>query len=202
MAITRTTLGAAITSNDTREIKLASTSGLSAGQFLVVGEEVMQVNGVPVAGTAKVQRGVAGTAAQNHSSGEAADFGDAGDFGAFGARQVDGSGRGGGQANRGAKIYTAAGAISIQDGLHVLDTAGTAFTLAAPTAEDVGKRLTIVGNQAVAYVITATSLLRGDSPTDDTTATFGATNLGNLLELVVLPDLVYGIVQARAVTLT
>jgi hypothetical protein len=200
MAITRTTLGAAIDANE-RFIPLASTTGMLAGDQIIVGEEIMQVNRIPAAGTAKVQRGMAGTASQAHSTGEAADFGQQADFGVFGQRQVDGTGRGAGLQNRGAKTYTAAGAISIQPGLHVLEGAGTAMTLAAPTAEDVGKEMIIWANAATAFVITATTLLRGDSAgTDDTTATFGGA-IGDWIRLVVLPDLVYGIVDDLNVTM-
>lgn len=161
----------------------------------------MQVNRIPVAGTAKVQRGMAGTASQAHSSAEAADFGQPGDFGVFGQREVDGTARGAGLQNRGAKTYEAAGAISIQPGLHVLDGAGTAFTLADPTAEDVGKRMTLQANDTLtAFVVTATAL-RGESPTDDTTITWGTTNVGGFCELIVLPDLVYGVLGNRGVTI-
>ena len=199
MAITRTTLSAAVDTNE-RFIPLASTTGMLAGDQLIVGEEIMQVNRIPVAGTAKVQRGMAGTSSQAHTTGEAADFGQQGDFGVFGQRQVDGTGRGAGLQNRGAKTYTGAGAISIQAGLHVLEGAGTAMTLAAPTAEDVGKEMIIWANVATAFVITATTLFRGDSAgTDDTTATFGGA-IGDWVRLVVLPDLVYGIVDDLNVT--
>lgn len=201
MAITRTTLSAAVDSNE-RFIPLTSTTGMLAGDQLVVGEEVMQVNRIPVAGTAKVQRGMAGTASQAHSSGEAADFGQQDDFGTFGERQVDGEGRGAGLQNRGAKTYTAAGAISIQAGLHVLEGAGTAMTLAAPTAADVGKELLIIANAATAFVLTATDLLRGDSgATDDDIGTFGGA-IGDHVNLVVLPDLVYGIKASKNITFT
>jgi len=201
MAITRTTLGAAVDANE-RFIPLASTTGMLAGDQLVVGEEIMQVNRIPVAGTAKVQRGMAGTASSAHSSGEAADFGQQDDFGVFGERQVDSRGRGAGLQNRGAKTYTGAGAISIQNGLHVIEGAGTAFTLAAPTAEDVGKEMIIWVNAATAVVITATGLFRGDSgATDDDVCTFSAA-IGNWVRLVVLPDLVYGIVDDLNATFT
>ena len=201
MAITRTTLSAAVDTNE-RFIPLASTAGMLAGDQLIVGEEIMQVNRIPVAGTAKVQRGMAGTASQAHSSGEAADFGQQDDFGVFGERQVDGSGRGAGLQNRGAKTYTGAGAISIQDGLHNLEGAGTAFTLAAPTVEDVGKKLLIWANAATAFVVTATGLIRGDSgATDDDLTTF-AGNIGDHIELIVLPDLVYGVLLSKGQTIT
>jgi len=201
MAITRTTLSAAIDANE-RFIPLASTVGMLAGDQLIVGEEIMQVNRIPVAGTAKVQRGMAGTASQAHSTAEAADFGQQSDFGVFGQREVDGVGRGAGLQNRGAKTYEAAGAISIQPGLHVLDGAGTAFTLAAPTAADIGKELILHANDTLtAFVVTA-SALRGESPTDDNTITWGTTNTGGYCRLVVLPDLVYGVLDNTGVTIS
>ena len=200
MAITRTTLSAAITKDDL-QIGLASTTGMLAKDLLVIGEEVIQVNSIPVAGQVLVQRGMAGTSSQAHSSAEAADFGQTSDFGAFGAREVDGSKRGAGLQNRGAKLYEAAGAISIQAGLHVLDGSGTAFTLADPTEEDVGKELLIHANDTLtAFVVTATAL-RGESPTDDTTITWGTTNVGGHCRLVVLPDLVYGVLDNTGVTI-
>lgn len=73
MAITATTLSAAITSSQT-QFALASTSAIvlpvsttGAGSFLLVDREMMQVTGVPVSGTVQVVRGVNGTIASAHT---------------------------------------------------------------------------------------------------------------------------------------
>lgn len=72
MALTATTLSAAITSSQT-QFALASTSAVvvpisttGAGSFLYVDREMMQVTAVPVSGTVQVVRGVYGTRATSH----------------------------------------------------------------------------------------------------------------------------------------
>lgn len=182
MAITRTTLSAAIDA-DERFIRLGSTTNMLANDLLVVGNEIMLVNRIPVAGTAKVQRGVNGTKSIAHTTGASADFGQHSDFGAFGAREVDGANRGAGLTRRLPKTYNADGAISIQEGMHILEGSDTAYTLAAPSADQAGVKLMIIANAAAAFVLTATGLLRGDSgATDDDVATFGGA-IGDFIEL-------------------
>jgi hypothetical protein len=186
MAITRTTLGAAIDA-DERRIPLASTTGMLVGDLIAVGQEIMQVNGVPVAGTAKVQRGMAGTAAKAHATGASAEFGQRGDFNAFGTRSTDGPDRGFGLARRANKVYTAAGEINVEGGTHVIDNGGAgalAMTLADPGADDEGMRLTIVTGSDDAHTVSnaAGSGFNGGGAGEDV-CTFAAAT-GSSLELV------------------
>jgi hypothetical protein len=74
MAITATTLSAAITANQT-QFGLASTTGVNApvsttgvGSYLFIDRELMQVTAVPVAGTVQVIRGIQGTQAVSHNN--------------------------------------------------------------------------------------------------------------------------------------
>ena len=179
MAITRTTLLTAITSGDTRRVNLASTTGMLVNDRIVIGNEIMEVKSVPTAGVAAVQRGIGGTAPQNHGVGTSAEFGQAGDFGPFGARQVDqGVKAGGGLASRPVKVYTAAGEIQVQEGIHVLDgTVVLVMTLQLPVADDDGKRLVIVQNGVAAHTVTG-SYNDGDT----TIATYSL--VGDTLELL------------------
>lgn len=201
MAITRTTLSAAVTGNGTRDIPLTSTTGMLAGDLIAVGHEILKVNSIPVAGTARVQRGWAGTAARDHASGASAEFGQVADFAAFGTRSVDGPPRGAGLPHRPIKRVSAAGAINVEHGWVLLSGAGTAMTLAAPTADEDGIELHIIANAATAFVITATDLLRGDSAgTDDDTATFGGA-IGDQLHLVADgTDGVWHIITSKNIT--
>ena len=199
MAITRTTLGAAVDSNDLRDITLASTTGLAAGDLLVVGNEIMQVNSIPVAGTAKVQRGMRGTAAQNHASGASVEFGPPGDFGAPGSTQVDGGERGSGLSKRPIKEYTAAGAISVQEGIHVINGTTLAMTIAAPDEADDGKRLTIVSENASAHTLTNTTPGFNGGGTTSDVGTFGGA-IGDGLEIVAVNG-VWLVVANQNVTL-
>jgi hypothetical protein len=74
MAIASTTLSAAINAYQT-QFAVASTTNISApvnttgvGSFLFVDRELMQVTGIPVAGTVTVIRGVQGTQAVAHNN--------------------------------------------------------------------------------------------------------------------------------------
>lgn len=186
MAITRTTLSAAVDDRE-RRIPLASTTGMLVGDLIAVGQEIMQVNGIPVAGTAKVQRGMGGTAAKAHGSGASAEFGQKDDFNAFGNRSTDGPDKGFGLVRRANKIYTAAGEINVEGGVHVLgdaDTSGAlAFTIADPVAADEGMRLTIVTGSDHAHTLSnaAGSGFNGGGAGEDV-CTFAAAK-GSSLEI-------------------
>lgn len=70
-------------------------------------------------------------------------------------------------------VYTADGAVTVSNGLHVISkTSAAAMTLAAPTAAQNGLVLTITAGTAFAHVITATNLLQDGvtgGPKDKTT---------------------------------
>ena len=68
-AITTTTLSAAVTGDETRVLTPASMTGIEVGDWLFIGQEVMQVQVVGTT-TVDVQRGVGGTRASDHASGD------------------------------------------------------------------------------------------------------------------------------------
>lgn len=72
--------------------------------------------------------------------------------------------------------YTADGAIAIQSGQVILDkSSALAMTVAAPTAEQAGTRITITNNNDVAHVVTFTGTTLLDGTTGaNITATFAA----------------------------
>jgi len=149
MAKVFTNLAAAVSSNVTKAISLASTSGMAVGDVLIVGDKQMQVNAIPVAGTAKVQRGMNGTRASNHASLEGAVFGDPDDFRveAGETQLVKGGGVG----------YDASAVLLHTSGQHNINVAGVGtMTLAVPDAADEGKRIDVVSSTAQAHVLTVT----------------------------------------------
>lgn len=78
--LSSTTLSAAIAIGD-KNFTVASTTGISAGTtFLVVRNEVMKVQEVPVSGQVAVLRGYSGTFARAHPSGAVVYFGTADQF--------------------------------------------------------------------------------------------------------------------------
>ncbi len=206
-AITTTTLSAAITDDLTRELTPASMTGIVLGDILFIGREAMQVQEVKTS-TVVVQRGIAGTRAANHIASDRIYHGPPNQFEQRDPRGdetpddtpwiniMNGSiwsqGRNsiwrrwsdGGRAGRPLFIYTEPGAISVEEGTHVLDGDGAdAMTLAAPSVDQDGMELFIVANAAQAFVVTATGLLRGDSGgTDDNTGTYSA--IGDSMTLV------------------
>ena len=135
--------------------------------------------------TAQVQRGLAGTASKPHATAASAEFGQTSDFGAFHQRSVDRGPQGAGLLHRPNKIYSADGAINVENGWHFLTGTDTAYTLAPPDDDrDDGIELHIIADAATAFVITTPEVLRGDSgAADDDTATFGGA-IGDQLHLV------------------
>lgn len=68
-SLNTTTLSEALTKS-TSEFTVASTANISVGNLLVVREEAMKVQEIPVSGRVKVMRGVNGTVARAHASGQ------------------------------------------------------------------------------------------------------------------------------------
>ncbi len=68
-AFNTTTLSEALIS-ETNNFTLASTTNITAGDLLVIRNEVVKVQEVPVAGRVKVMRGVSGTESRAHAAGE------------------------------------------------------------------------------------------------------------------------------------
>lgn len=77
------TLSEALT-KDTQDFTVASTANITAGQLLAImgtgGLEVVKVQSIPISGRVLVMRGVAGTVARPHISGEKFFIGDPDDF--------------------------------------------------------------------------------------------------------------------------
>lgn len=68
-AFNTTTLSEAITSS-TDEFNVASTANISAGDLLVIRDEVLKVHTIPSSGRVKTSRGVNGSAARAHANGQ------------------------------------------------------------------------------------------------------------------------------------
>lgn len=68
-ALNTSTLSEAITS-ETNEFTVASTANISVGNLLVIRDEAVKVQAIPVSGRVKVMRGVNGTFARAHASGQ------------------------------------------------------------------------------------------------------------------------------------
>ena len=66
---TTTTLSEALT-NATNDFTVASTASISVGDYLLIREEVVKVQEIPVSGRVKVMRGFEGTAARAHATGQ------------------------------------------------------------------------------------------------------------------------------------
>ena len=204
-AISTTTLSAALDAEE-RNVTPASMTGIVLNDLLYIGEEAMQVQVVGTT-TVTVQRGVAGTRAAQHIVSDRIYHGPTNQFKARNPSGTDAPeftpwintlngtrwSRGqnsvwreswAGRRNRPLYVYTEPGAIEVAEGTHVLNGDGAdAMTLIAPSVDEDGLRMTIISNATQAFVVTATSLYRGDSGgTDDTTATFSA--IGDGMDLI------------------
>jgi hypothetical protein len=89
------------------------------------------------------------------------------------------------EANAAVEVFAVNAALTKTTGIKVL-TKGSAgaYTLAAPTADEGGRRLTIINGSAFAHVLTATNLIDdGVTGGAKDTATFGAF-VGASIELI------------------
>jgi hypothetical protein len=153
MALAKTTLSGPVALAD-KTILMASISGLSVGQTILIDNEKMRVTAVPSAATLPVGvfRGIEGTAVATHPITANVVSGDGSDFSA----NLDPARR------RDKKSYTAAGAIDLPtagyDLMAILNgTNALAMTLANPTKANDGDVLTIVGNGKAAHTVTYTA---------------------------------------------
>lgn len=153
MALTRTTLSAAVTVTD-KAVRLASITGLAANMPLVIDGEEMRIVSVPSSATLPVPvlRGVNGTAVAAHASGASAVFGPPEDFTSGSAPRLA-------ARQRVITSISASGAIPINtpgtDQVVVLNgTSVIAATLAVPGKANDGDRLQIVANGAAAHTVT------------------------------------------------
>lgn len=176
MAFNYTTFSAAVAVGD-RSVNVASATGLAPGVFIRAGYEVMQVTKDYTSGTnPNVLRGVDGTQNLAHNSGEFVSIGLGSDFPNPGV---------GGPAvtypnipSTDYRTYAAAGAITLPSPgrnmiAEIIGTGALAMTVAAPTKDQAGCRLFVVGNGKAAHTVTFTTGLGAVGATADV-ATFKA----------------------------
>lgn len=182
MAITTTTLSAAVGINDTT-ILLASLTSLAAGQLARIDGEYLRILSVPSAATVPVPvlRGQEGSAQVAHATGAMVSFGTASPVAgpADWAQPAAGSiTYGSGSPTIVHRSYSAAGAIELPGPGQIMiaeinGTGALAMTVAAPTAAIRGSMLRIVGNGKAAHTVTFATGLGAVGATADV-ATFAA----------------------------
>jgi hypothetical protein len=186
MAITATTLSAAVALTDTT-VALTSTTGVTAPNFqtgagityLFVDQELMQVTNVNTTTlVANVKRGMNGTVAATHVVNSQVQIGLPADFSPFidVAKNILVSSETQGALNKPA-IFLSGTTDAIPAGVagvYVVKTGqADLMTLAAPTAAQEGNVIEIWSDTNFAHTLTATSLLAGGTALK-TTATFPA----------------------------
>lgn len=181
MAITLTTLSGAVVV-DQNTITVASATGCTAGCLVLVDQEEMQVQkGYPLSGQAvtliPVLRGVGGSVSQAHPTAAQVKFYLATDTATLPGQQAAPIAITAPARQR--ISYSAAGAITLplpgNDGDAVINGTGAlAMTLANPTTDMDGCRLTIMGNGKAAHTVTYTAGLGNIGATADV-ITFHAT---------------------------
>lgn len=182
MAITLTTLAGAVVV-DQGSITVASATGVLAGLIITIDQETMQVQKTyPVTGQATtfvpVLRGLDGTQTQAHATGaQVRIYGLPSDLPSVAPQEVTNTPIAGPARTR--ISYTAAGAITLplpgNDTDAVLNGTGAlAMTIANPTTDMDGCRLTIVGNGKAAHTVTYAAGLGNVGATADV-ITFSAT---------------------------
>jgi len=182
MALNTTTLTGAVTI-DQNIIAVAAATGFAAGSFAVVDHEVMEVQEGYVAGSLNVPvlRGRDGTATTTHASAARITVGVAADFlSATEAQQATNYPIS--TPGRRRTSISATGALPLPLAGNDLDvflngTTIIAATLANPTNDMDGSRLTVIGNGKAAHTITYTAGLGGVGATADV-ITFSATQAG------------------------
>lgn len=173
MAVTGTTLSSAV-SVDATQIKVAATTGFGKGKFIYIDGECMQQS-TDLDGSSlivNVLRAQEGTVQAAHPASAKVivgaafdDFPNAGDASASTSPFPQ-------QPNRPVYSYSATGALSPVEGLHILNGTGAlAMTLASPTKLQDGQVMTILGNGKAAHTVTYTPGF-GDASTGYTVATY------------------------------
>lgn len=179
MAITNTTLSAALSATGTR-ISVASATGATVGQSVRIEDEYAIVQAISGTTIDIKHRGDRATIANAHTTGATVSFfASEADLALPGPRQRDGF-----QNNTWIQESIAAdGAISIptQDTiLYVTKATAAALTLAAPGKDSDGVWLHIISRTAAAHTVTYTPGFQADTTTSDV-ATFAAKAGANLL---------------------
>lgn len=171
MALVTTTISAAVGANDL-VIPVTSATGMSAGNFLKIDNEMMQIVSVSGTSISVRSRGDQGSAAVAHNILALCTSGLLSDLAGNPFSQAP---------NVDAQLknivtYSVSGAIAIpnQNSIIVLDKAGVAaMTLAGPAADQDGLEVTILSATAQAHTVTYTAGFYGDTTSSDV-ATFAA----------------------------
>lgn len=172
MALSATTLSGAVAAGATR-ILVASATGFAAGKYIKVDSEYMEIQAVN--GTAiDVRRGCMGSADRAHANGAAVVL--AANAGAdFSTINLD--------SKEEVATYSAAGAIAVRPGKHIiLGGAARAMTLALPALDQDGMELVIVAGSAQAHTVTSTGGFNAGGTASDVATAQGA--IGETLHLV------------------
>lgn len=158
MALTTTTLSSAVAAND-NSIVVASATGFAAGNFILVDQEVMQVQGSYVSGTTiPVKRGQDGSVTAAHKASANCNVFLASDESGASPQTVV---QWPNVRARRMLSYSAAGAISLpnpgEDMIAVINGTGAlAMTLASPTKDMDGCELKLIANGKAAHTVTYT----------------------------------------------
>lgn len=166
MALTTTTNSVAIAADD-NTITVASATGFSAGSIVKVGPEFMQVRKDYTSGTViPVLRAQNGGARFGHGITSNVQVGTGEDFALAAAQETVAYPQFG--RVRQIRSYGAAGAITLptpgNDMVAILNGTGTlAMTLANPTKDQDGDRLTVIGNGKSASTVTYTTTGYGNA---------------------------------------
>lgn len=180
MAITNSTLSAAVTA-DTSRFPVASSTGAAAGQFVKIDDEYAVIKEVISSTLVEVKhRGSRGTLAEAHTSGAVISFfASAEDVDAVGPRLRDAVH----PFAFDVATYTAAGAIAVPTRNTIAKISGgsaLAMTLAGPGKDSDGVMLLILTTTAYAHTVTYTAGFKRNTTSSDV-ATFAATANGSLL---------------------
>lgn len=175
MALTTTTLSSALAANS-NSIKVASATGFAAGSLVLIDNEMCRVTQDYVSGTpVTIHRGLNGTAQVAHAVTSNVTVGLASDFGqpAAGGPSITYQQ----QRARTISSYSASGALTLpapgSDAVAVLiGTSALAMTLADPTKDMDGCRLTIIGNGKSASTVTYTTTGFGNAGSSYDVITF------------------------------
>lgn len=186
MALSSTTLTGDITDRGLG-IPVASVTGATVGRMVRINNERIGAITEVIGLTVRVRgRGDAGTAAEAQKAGSAVSFGDPSDFVKPNVSETAAI-----QQYVDRQTYLLAGAIEVtadqrEQTVLLMGAAAIAMTLAAPAADQDGKKLTILNGTAFAHTVTATGLLHdgvtGGAKNTATAAAF----LGASLQLMAM----------------
>lgn len=184
MSFATTTVSAAVAVAD-NSVVVASATGLAAGMFGRIDGEFVQIAKNYSSGTTiPVQRGVDGSQTTTHKASANITFGLASDF----ASPPVGLELGVTNPTTPAFpmfSYSAAGAVSAVQGIHIINGTGAlAMTLANPTKDQDGQLMIVAANGKAAHTLTYTAGLGNGGAAYDV-GTFSATLAGGCILMAV-----------------